>query len=81
MVVDLGEHAANVGFSFVEGADGSYACEGGSELFEDGRLGIGFESFGFSGAGDVQTCNVDANDEEKERYHDYVGGDEEADTC
>ena len=77
MVVDLGEHAGDVDFGFIKGANGPDACKSGTELFEHGRFGAGFETLGFTCAGHVQPGNLNADAEEQERYNDDIGGHEE----
>jgi hypothetical protein len=61
VVVDLAEHPGDVDIAFVERADGTYSCEGAAELFKDGRFGVGFEPFDLTGAGDVETCDLNTD--------------------
>lgn len=60
MIVDFGEHALDIDFRLVEGADGSHTCECGAELLKNRRFGIGFEAFHFTSSRDVETGYVDA---------------------
>lgn len=54
MRINFGKHARDVDVCFGEGANGADACEGAGELLEDGRFGVGFETFYFTGAGEVE---------------------------
>lgn len=73
VVVDLGKHARDVDIAFVKGADGAYACESGAELLEDGRFGVGLETFDLAGARQVEACDVNAEHEKGDGEDDYVG--------